>query len=117
MAIRHWSRLRLAATWVAAGLACVVVWRVLAWGTIQGRVIDLTSSEISGQWSPSFAAGATTFFVVVTSIVLLVVTGLWLRGREERAKRRLANGAADNRILVGPPRPGTKKARKKFFQR
>lgn len=114
MAIRHWSRLRLAATWAAAVAACLIVSRILAWGTIEGRVIDLTSSEITGQWSPGFASAAMTFFVIVTAAALLAVTIVWIRGREERAKRRLADDSADNRILVGPPRPS---AKKRFFQR
>lgn len=112
--IRHWSGLRIAVVWLVAVVACGVVWRVLEWGTIEGRVIDLGASEITGQWSPSFASGALGVYLGGTALVLVITTVVWARGREERANRRRANDSADDRILIGPPRPNLKKG---LFQR
>jgi hypothetical protein len=112
--IRHWSGLRLAVTWLAAVVSCGVVWRILDWGTIEGRIIDFAAAEISGQWSSSFASGAMGVFVMATVVALGITTVVWLRGRGERATRRQADESADNRILIGPPRPNLRKG---FFQR
>lgn len=110
MAIRHWSPLRLALLWGGVALLCLAVRSILLRGTIQGRIIDHSVSDITGQWSPAFASGATMVVLVVSAISLVVVTAIWLRGREERSKRKIANDSADNRILIGPPRPSQKKS-------
>lgn len=109
MALRHWSPARFALLWGAVTLLCLGAWRILAWGTIQGRVIDLTETEVTGQWSPGFASGAMTTLLLGSAVFLAVATGIWLRGRKERAGRKIADSSADNRILIGPPRPNAKK--------